>query len=248
MSSAHAEGQMQDRNRRFYDALWSQARLVSPQRFNTWPLINALPLTAKRLEIAAGLRPRLPIGDTCFVDISPPALRALSGAGGRCVQGSVTALPLPDRSFDVVCALDVVEHVEDGDAALAELARVAADDATLLLSVPLYMACWTPFDEIVGHRRRYEPDALVQKLTALGFVVEGSAVFGMQPRKSWLLDLGMWFLKRHRRRAMWWYNRVFMPLGVRFQRPLTVNRGFVAAAGVDEVLLLCRKQAIALAA
>ena len=29
-------------NRRFYDGLWSGARLVDPQRFNTWPLVQSL--------------------------------------------------------------------------------------------------------------------------------------------------------------------------------------------------------------
>jgi hypothetical protein len=47
----------------------------------------------------------------------------------------------------------------------------------------------------------------------------------------------------HRReRAMWWYNRVMMPLGVRFQKPLALAEGFIDAAGIGEVLLLCRRR------
>lgn len=236
-------------NRRFYDALWSHARLVEPQRFNTWPLVSALVRTApRRVEIAAGLRPRLPLDGTCFVDISEPAVELLRRRSNDALLGSITALPLPDRGFDLVCALDVVEHVEDGDRALAELARITANGATLLLSVPLYMAYWTPFDDVVGHCRRYEPADLLDKLAALGFSVERSAVFGMRPRKSWLYDLGMWFLARQRRRAMWWYNRVFMPLGLRFQKPLALHQGMVPTENVDEVLLVCRKRAAPLTA
>lgn len=239
------ERQMYAVNRRFYDALWSHTRLVEPQRFNTWPLVDELVRqTSSRVEIAAGLRPRLPIADTCFVDISAPAVTELRAHSGQALLGSITSLPLPDDAFDLVCALDVVEHVEDGDAALGELSRIAADGATLLLSVPLYQAYWTPFDDVVGHRRRYEPDQLLAKLAKLGFTVERSAVFGMRPRKSWLFDLGMWLLAHRRRQAMWWYNRVFMPLAVRMQKPLKLAAGMLPTEGVDEIFLVCRKRAV----
>jgi hypothetical protein len=40
---------------------------------------------------------------------------------------------------------------------------------------------------------------------------------------------------------MWWYNHVFMPLGLRFQKPLQWREGLPEVAGVDEVLLVCRR-------
>src|SRR5580658_6691964 len=81
-------------NRRFYDGLWSAARLVEPQRFNTWPLVQSLlPGAARRLEIAPGLRPRLPIEGTQFVDISVQALGKLSARGAQVTLGEVTSLP-----------------------------------------------------------------------------------------------------------------------------------------------------------
>ena len=65
-----------DANREFYDALWTDARLVAPERFNTWPLARALSdRSPRRLEVAPGLRPRLPLAGTVFVDVSAPALR-----------------------------------------------------------------------------------------------------------------------------------------------------------------------------
>jgi hypothetical protein len=70
----------------------------------------------------------------------------------------------------------------------------------------------------------------------------------MQPRSSRLLDFGMWWLTHHRERAMWWYNRALMPLGVRFQKKLTLAPGMIDATAVDEVLLVCRKQGAAGAA
>ena len=63
----------------------------------------------------------------------------------------------------------------------------------------------------------------------------------MRPKSSRLVDLGMWFLTHHRERAMWWYNRVFMPLSVRFQEELAFTAGLIDTDDVDEVLLVCRK-------
>jgi 2-polyprenyl-3-methyl-5-hydroxy-6-metoxy-1,4-benzoquinol methylase len=48
--------------------------------------------------------------------------------------GSAYDLPFDDGSFDCVCALEVLEHLERPRAAIAELARVSR--STLLLSVP----------------------------------------------------------------------------------------------------------------
>jgi SAM-dependent methyltransferase len=152
-------------NRRFYDALWSGARLVEAQRFNTWPLIESLLARApRRLEVAPGLRPRLPIAGTQFVDISTPALALLQRRGAAVVCGTVTHLPFADASFDLVCALDIIEHVDDDAAAWSEVARVAKPGAVLLLSVPLHPARWTAFDDFVGHKRRYEPAELAARL------------------------------------------------------------------------------------
>ena len=243
MSQPRSEGELLDANRKYYNSLWSGARLVEPQRFNTWPLVQSLLPLGARLEIAPGLRPRLPLEDTQFVDISEPALAKLRARGASVTLSQVTALPFANASFDLVCALDIVEHVDDEDGALSEISRVTKPGSALLLSVPLHPSRWTPFDDFVGHRRRYEPERLAKKLTEHGLVVERSAVYGMQPRSSRLLDLGMWWLTHRRERALWWYNRAFMPMGLRFQKKLDFHAGMMDADQVDEVLMVCRKLA-----
>jgi SAM-dependent methyltransferase len=246
MSAAPPPGrtdrELRETNRRFYDALWADVRLVEPERFNTWPLLAPLVAASRRrLEVGAGMRPRLPLAGTHFVDISAPALARLAGRGGTAVLAPVTALPFPDGAFDLVCALDIVEHVGDDERALAELARVTAPGGALFLSAPLHPALWTAFDDFVGHHCRYEPDELLAKLAARGLAVERSAAYGMAPRSSRLLDLGMWWLTHRREQALWWYNRVFMPLAVRFEKPLAIAPGMIDTAKVDEILLVCRR-------
>lgn len=234
---------LRERNRRFYDGIWAGAQLVEPERFNTWPLVCSLVAQSqRRLEVAPGLRPRLPIDGTHFVDISEPALAQLRQRAASVALDSITSLPFADGTFDLVCAFDIVEHVDEDDLALSELARVSAPAAALLLSVPLHPAFWTPFDDFVGHCRRYEPQGLLAKLAEHGFKVESSAVYGMQPQSSWLLDLGMWALVHKREQAMWWYNHVMMPFGLRFQKALSLSPGMIDTEQVDEVLLVCRKQ------
>ncbi len=239
---AQSAQELRDTNRRFYDLLWSGARLVEPQQFNTWPLVRSLlPASVRRLEVAPGLRPRLPLEDTQFVDISAPALAKLRGRNAHVVLGEVTSLPFADNAFDLVCALDIIEHVDDDDAALSELVRVAKPGGTLLISTPLHPSRWTSFDDFVGHKRRYEPQPLLAKLAQHQLTITSSAVFGMQPRSSLLVNFGMWWLMHHRERAMWWYNRTLMPLGLRFQKELQLTPGMIATDEVDEVLLVCLK-------
>jgi len=245
-SHARGEAALLELNRRFYDPLWTDARLVEPQHFNTWPLVCSLvSCSQSRLEVAPGLRPRLPLDETHFVDFSPPAVAKLRARGANAVVALASALPFPDRAFALVCAFDIVEHVDDEDAILSEVSRVAAPNASLLLSAPLHPGHWTAFDDFVGHRRRYEPQRMLTKLAEYGFSVEQSAVYGMRPQSSRLVDVGMWFLTHRRERAMWWYNRVFMPLGVRFQKELTFAPGLLDTDHIDDVLLVCRKHGAA---
>ncbi|MEO8809723.1 MAG: methyltransferase domain-containing protein [Rhodanobacter sp.] len=227
-------------NRGFYESLWAQAKLVDPSRFNTWPLVRELAGKApRRLEVAPGLRPRLPLDGTCFVDLSHAALAQLRKNGAHALQGMIGALPCRDDSFDLICALDILEHVVDDEGALAELARVAAPGASVLLSVPLHPEAWTAFDEFVGHCRRYPPARILTLLEQHGFQLDQSAIYGMQPKSSRLLDLGQWYLTHQRERAMWWYNRVFTPLALRLQKPLHWRDGLGETRNVDELLLRC---------
>jgi SAM-dependent methyltransferase len=241
-SSQRRCGELREINRRFYDALWARSRLVSPERFNTWPLVRSLLATSpSRLEVAPGLNPRLPIAGTRFVEMSEVAVAKLVEGGADARVGLVGRLPCADAAFDLIGAFDIVEHVADDDEALSELSRVAAPGATLLLSAPLHPSRWTLFDELVGHGRRYQPDELLTKLARRGWSVERSGVFGMQPRSSRLLDFAVWGFEHRRRRAIWCYSRVILPLGALFQKRLELCPGMIDVEKVDEVFLVCRR-------
>ena len=76
---------------------------------------SLLPESGRRLEVAPGLRPWLPIEGTRFLDISAPALAKLREQGAQVALSQVRALPFADAVLDRVCAFDSVEHVDDED-------------------------------------------------------------------------------------------------------------------------------------
>jgi SAM-dependent methyltransferase len=229
-------------NREFYDTLWSKARLERPDGFNTWPLVSALlPSAPARLEIGPGLRPRLPIAGTHFVDISAPAVERLNARGGLAVPGEISELPFGDQRFDLVCAFDVIEHAEDDRRVFGEVSRVLKDDGVLVFSVPLHPFLWTEFDEWVGHVRCYDTSDLLEVMAGNHLELEKSAAFGMQPSNPRLVKCGMWWLEHRRTWAMCWYNWVGMPLARLFQKRLNLVSGLIDTTGVDEMVVLCRR-------
>lgn len=230
-------------NRSFYDPLWSQSRLARPERFNTWPLVSGLLREAQaRLEIGPGLRPRLPIAGTHFVDASAPVTERLNACGALAQTGDAAALPFQDQRFDLVCAFDILEHVDDDGRAFGELSRVLKEGGVLIFSVPLHDARWNAFDDFVGHVRRYEPADLMSILRAHDLVLEKSAAFGMQPASPRLLRYATWFLTNRRSGALFCYNWLFLPLALMFQKRLNFGAGLLDTQGVDEIVLVCRRR------
>lgn len=87
--------------------------------------------------------------------------------GGTVVNGTHDAAPA-GRTYDVVCAFEVLEHIEDDRAALADWVRFIRPGGHLVLSVPAFRKRFGPMDEHAGHFRRYERDELVARLHEAG--------------------------------------------------------------------------------
>jgi SAM-dependent methyltransferase len=69
-----------------------------------------------------------------------------------------TRLPYPDASFDLIVVLDVLEHIEQDEAALESLVRLARPGGYLVLTVPTHPFLWGQHDRRLHHVRRYSVD------------------------------------------------------------------------------------------
>jgi ubiquinone/menaquinone biosynthesis C-methylase UbiE len=84
-------------------------------------------------------------------------------------QGSATALPFMDKSFDVVGLFDVIEHFEDETPLLKEAQRVLKKDGIIIITVPARQELWSYIDDQSFHKRRYAVDDMKAVLTKSGF-------------------------------------------------------------------------------
>jgi len=87
-------------------------------------------------------------------------------------QSGADSLPFEKDTFDLVTALDVVEHIDDDLGALREMRRVIKPGGLLLLTVPAYRFLWGRQDDINLHKRRYVARKLRNRLQTAGFEVE----------------------------------------------------------------------------
>ncbi len=90
------------------------------------------------------------------VDFLPEGIRRLNalGRGILCVQSTAESLAFAEGSFDLVLALDVLEHTDD-EIAVREIARVLRPGGIAIVTVPAYSWLWSVRDDLAGHRRRY---------------------------------------------------------------------------------------------
>lgn len=68
---------------------------------------------------------------------------------------SLAHLPFRDNSFDLVCAMEIIEHLDNDAAALCELLRICRPGGMVLVTVPAYQWLWSQHDDANLHRRRY---------------------------------------------------------------------------------------------
>ena len=143
-------------------------------------------------------------GVTAMIGWAPEAVAVLEAGeelvhharhanGMPAVRSSVAPVALASSSVDVVCLLDVIEHLPDPSEALAEAARVLRPSGRLVINVPAHAWLWSSADVHLGHHRRYDRRMLRSQLALAGFVpLLLSHVF------SWLVP-PVWVERRLRR-------------------------------------------------
>jgi len=92
---------------------------------------------------------------------------------GTIQKGSLPSdVPYPNNQFDLITALDVIEHIDDDQASLKKIRDLLKENGKCIITVPAYMCLWSHFDELNEHKRRYTKMELLEKLKLAGFSIE----------------------------------------------------------------------------
>jgi SAM-dependent methyltransferase len=164
------------------------------------------------------------------LDIDARAVRAAHGRGHDVWLADIQQIPLPDRCFEVVTCLDVLEHVPDDRRALSELLRVTRPGGTLVVTVPAYPSLWSAHDVANDHFRRYRRTALRALAAEVGCEVVRDTHFNA------LLLPPIALVRRARRRGSRHVRRSDLELTPQrlnrlLELPLRAEARFLAAGG-----------------
>ena len=136
-------------------------------------------------------------GEVTATDVEEDALRRLREAYGdydnvRVARWDMQAPfrpPADTGPTDTVVCINVLEHIEDDRAALANARKVLEQaNGRLVLLVPAHQALYSPLDEQVGHFRRYSQAGLREVLTEAGYDIEHVEWFNLLGFFGWWLN------------------------------------------------------------
>ena len=156
-------------------SFWFRSR----NRLISWALSHYFPAARSLLDVGcgtgyvlAGLRESMPelrlVGGELYPEALEIAQRRLPGV--ELMQLDARELPF-EAEFDAAGAFDVIEHIDQDQAALDSIARAVRPGGGVLLTVPQHRWLWSANDEYGHHRRRYRRGELVAKARAAGLDV-----------------------------------------------------------------------------
>lgn len=107
--------------------------------------------------------------DASGSDVSSEAIEFGLSQGTRnltAVQGS--EIRPPEGGFDLILALDVIEHIEDDSEAIRGLKMALKPGGMAIITVPAYMWMWGVQDDVAHHFRRYTMSGLANTIKKSG--------------------------------------------------------------------------------
>lgn len=141
-----------------------------------------LPRQAQILELGPGHGVNLevlnPRGRVTTLDTDKTSLADCleRGAHGAVLADGLEP-PFRPRTFDLICALDVIEHIDDDQQVLRRIHELLRPGARLFLTVPALSILWGRQDVLSRHFRRYSKRQLKERVQAAGFSIERLSFF-----------------------------------------------------------------------
>lgn len=96
---------------------------------------------------------------------------------GEVIIGDICNNNFDDKTFDLIIATDVLEHINDDNFALKEMRRILKDNGKIIITVPCFQSLWSIHDELVMHKRRYLKAELNAKILNNNFEIVESYYF-----------------------------------------------------------------------
>lgn len=112
------------------------------------------------------------------------------------LQFALRRCPLPDACVDGITCLNVLEHIDDHQAALREIGRILKPGGIAHLEVPAGPELFDIYDEQLMHHRRYRLAGLVALARQTGLAVEQATHLGC------FIYPAFWWVKRRNRRKL----------------------------------------------
>jgi SAM-dependent methyltransferase len=97
--------------------------------------------------------------------------------GIEAINASLTELPFENNSYDMICAFDVIEHIENDNKAVEEIYRVLKPKGKYFITVPAFQSLWSNHDIVNHHFRRYKKKQLNKLIESRNLKIDHSTYF-----------------------------------------------------------------------
>ncbi len=177
------------------------SRLSRADNFNLWMADTIKPYVGQRvLEIGAGIgnltTKLIPRKNYCATDINPLYLNFTENLKADKPYLTVSYLDLNDvsgfkeqgRQFDTVICLNVIEHLDNDELAMKNIADLLQKKGTAIVLVPRGQRLFGSLDEVLGHRRRYSKKMMDELSKKADFSIKKVIPFNRVSSIPWLIN------------------------------------------------------------
>jgi ubiquinone/menaquinone biosynthesis C-methylase UbiE len=148
---------------------------------------NFTPQIASVAQFVTSIEPN----EYCFNQLRENVARLKNVVAHRATVESLNGIVPAGKKFDAVVLMNVLEHIKDDRAVLAELMKHLTPDGRIVVLVPAGQWAFGSTDDRLGHYRRYGKNYSRQLFASLGLQIEFMRYYNF---------IGIWG---------WWWNAKF---------------------------------------